>query len=419
MSAPAGVLSRAALHADLSGRAFGVGAPSGAPLRVGAEVEMLPVSAETRRILPIQAAGETDSLGLLRRFGATRGWTEERSPHGTRFRLPCGGFFTWEPGGQIEFSTRPYLSVTALMERLHSVILPLRTAAAAEGVDLLSVGIDPCNPVTAAPLQLSTERYVRMASYFDTRGPAGARMMRQTASFQLNLDWGVEPLLPWRLMNAAAPYITAIFANSSTYAGQETGFRSYRAEVWRELDPERTGVLGTRSAAIDEYLDFALGARAMLAPSPEGEYLPFGEHLARGGVTLADWHTHLTTLFPEIRPKGHMEIRSADAVEPEWYAAPIVLLAGIVYHRPSLYAAASLLGAPDPALLRRAGRLGLSDPGIASVAHDLFEIGLIGCAALGEAFVDGASLEAAREFYDRFTRQARSPAGACDLLPCS
>jgi glutamate--cysteine ligase len=380
---------------------------------------MLPVSAETRQIVPIDAAGDTGSLALLRQFGAAGGWVEEVSAQGPRFRLPCGGIFSWEPGGQIEFSTRPYRSATALLQTLHSVVLPLRAMAAAEGVELLSIGIDPCNPVKAVPLQLHSERYARMATYLDTLGPAGARMMRQTASFQLNLDWGAEPLLPWRVMNAAAPYVTAIFANSGTYAGQETGFRSYRAQIWRELDPERTGVLGTRPDGVDEYLDFALGAHAMFAPSPEGEYLPFGEHLARGGVTLAAWHAHLTTLFPEVRPKGYMEIRSADALEPEWYAAPIALLSGIVYHRPSLSAAANLLGAPDPELLGRAARLGLSDAGIASAARDLFEIGLTGCAALGEGFIDGPSLEAAREFYDRFTRRARSPTDGCALLSCS
>jgi glutamate--cysteine ligase len=124
---------------------------------------------------------------------------------------------------------------------------------------------------------------------------------------------------------------------------------------------------------------------------------------------MNDWHQHLTTLFPEVRPKGFAEVRSADAVAPEWYAAPLVLLAGIAYHPPSLRAAADLLGDPDPALLAPAGRDGLSDPRIASVAADLAGIALSGAAAM-PAFFAGQDIDEAAGFFARYTRQARSPA---------
>jgi hypothetical protein len=73
-------------------------------------------------------------------------------------------------------------------------------------------------------------------------------------------------------------------------------------------------------------------------------------------------------------------------------------------------AAADLLGAPDLAVLDRAGREGLRDPALARVAADLVEIALEGCRGLGPGYFHPADLEQARAFFDRYTRRGRCPA---------
>ena len=233
-------------------------------------------------------------------------------------------------------------------------------------------------------------------------------MMRQTASFQVCVDGGETPALTWRVLNALAPFMVAIFANSPRYAGRDTGHRSYRRHIWATLDPRRTGLLGLDGDPVEEYLRFALGAPAFLMPDIGGASATFGHWLSRG-ATASDWCLHLSTLFPEVRPRGYFELRSADVVAPEWYAAPLVLVAGLVYHRPALAAADALLGRPDPALLARSGRLGLADKTLAATAPLLCDLALEGCSALGETFVDGNDLAAAAEYFDRYTRRGRSP----------
>jgi glutamate--cysteine ligase len=290
------------------------------------------------------------------------------------------------------------------------VIFPLRRAAASEGIDLLPTGIDPLNPVERAPLLLYAKRYQRMAEYLARWGLEGARMMRQTAAFQVSVDFDDEPWLRWRVLNAATPYVVAIFANSPIYAGERTGHQSERAHVWRMLDPSRTGIPYSERAPVEAYLDFALAAPAILFPTMEGEHRPFSEWLALSSPTADEWRDHLSTLFPEVRPRGHLELRSADAVAPEWYAAPIALTAGILYDSRALRAAADLLGSPDLGLLERAGRVGLHDPVIARTAADLSELALSGCAGLGPRYFHPADLEQARAFFERYTRHARSPA---------
>jgi glutamate--cysteine ligase len=159
---------------------------------------------------------------------------------------------------------------------------------------------------------------------------------------------------------------------------------------------------------VAEYLDFALAAPAILL-GDGSRWRPFAEWNAEGCVGPDEWRSHLTTLFPEVRPKGFVEVRSADSVAPEWYAAPLVLLAGIVYHLPTLRAAVDLLGAPEPALLHAAGRDGLSDPRVASVASDLARLAMTGAAAL-PGFFSADDLDEAAAFFARYTHRARSPA---------
>ncbi len=405
-------LTRAALAADLGSNAFA--APASAsltPRRVGAEAEFIPVETATWRRCPIEGDGCCATLPFLRRHGGRQGWVEIRTAKGTpSFSLPGGGTLTFEPGGQLEYSSPPCRSPSALLALLRSVVLPLRAAAANEGIALLAVGIDPANGIEGAPLLLRTRRYERMAEYLARRGLAGARMMRQTAAFQVALDLDDEPWLRWRVLNAAAPYVVAIFANSSMYAGEQTGCPSARAQVWRALDPERTGLPWGTRAPVETYLDFALDAPAILLPAVHGEHLRFGEWLTRADPTLDEWHDHLTTLFPEVRPRGHFELRSADSVAPQWYAAPLALAVGLTYEPRALRAAADLLGAPDLGLLDRAGRLGLRDPALASAAADLVQIALDGCAGLGPGYFHPSDLEQASVFFDRYTRRGRCPA---------
>ncbi|HEU5170589.1 MAG TPA: glutamate-cysteine ligase family protein [Gemmatimonadales bacterium] len=405
-------VDRGALLAHLSERAFAAPpAASLTPRRLGAEIELIPVEAASGRRVPLESEAGLALLPLLRRFGARQGWAEARTPKGAPcFLVRGGGLLGFEPGGQLEYSSPPSPSVSALVNRLRSVVLPLRAAASAEGIDLLAVGVDPYNRAGEVPLQLHCDRYRRMAEHFARIGPLGAVMMRQSASVQVSLDFDDEPRQRWRLLNAAAPFVTAIFANSPVHAGADTGHRSWRAHAWRQLDPRRTGLPFDAERPVEAYLDFALGAPAILYPTVGERCLPFGEWLARANPTIDEWEAHLSTLFPEVRPRGHCEVRSADAVDPAWYAAPLALLAGLAYDPHAARGALDLLPAPDPGLLERAGRDGLGDPAIARTAADLFELALAGCRALGPGFVHPSHLEEARAYFDRYTRRGRSPA---------
>jgi glutamate--cysteine ligase len=382
-----------------------------AKLRVGIEVEFIPVSFSDRSPVPVENEERTGFADLLRTQGRIQGWQESRSSKGAPvFVVPGKGTFTFEPGGQVEFSTVAASSANAPLDALADVLLPLSIAANDRGIDLLHKGLDPLNDISRVPLRICAPRYLAMQEYFDSIGPFGVRMMRQTAAHQVNLDFGSHAEQRCRVLNRLAPYTIAIFANSTRYAGADTGHMSARANVWRRLDPARTGVLSESDDVSRTYFDFAVGAPWMTRRDDVGNYRPFSDWLEAGSVTVADWEDHLTTLFPEVRPKGYLEVRSADAIPPNWYAAPVALMAGLVYHKPSLDEAERLLPAANQDVLVRAGRFGLKDPAIAAMSRDLARLALEGCSRLGEDFISGDKLELARAYFETYTLRGKSPA---------
>ncbi|HUG42346.1 MAG TPA: glutamate-cysteine ligase family protein [Longimicrobiales bacterium] len=380
--------------------------------RYGAEVELLALDAGSGR--PVTIFGdprEAGSLAFLQAHGEPRGWRLEPGPHGVpAVRLPDGGRITWEPGGQIEYATPPRDTVAALSADLDRVVPPLIAAAADAGIRLVGQGIDPLNPLERARPVLAGERYTAMRRYLARIGEAGPRMMLQTAAIQVNIELadaeGRDADLRYRVLHAAAPYLTAAFANSGTYAGEDTGYASFRARQWRLLDRRRTGVLGREPDIAAEYTDFGLEAGWMFGPE-EREPEPFAEWVVRGEVTVEDWRKHLTTLFPEIRPRGFLEVRCIDALPADWCAVPASLVAGLVADPRSLTEAAEVVGAPDSVLLQDAARLGVRDPRLGRGAAALFEIALRAAERTG--VVEGRALEVARAFFEGYTARGRAP----------
>jgi glutamate--cysteine ligase len=405
----------AAIRTDVAERLFAMGVTPG-PSRIGVEVECIPVLRATGHVLPVTARSGPTSTQLLREVARRARWVEESSPYGVpRWRPSAGGVLSFEPGGQLEYASPPLPTVDLLLRTVAGVLAPLHEVANGLGVELRFVGVDPCTPLTDVPLQLTADRYRLMDAYFATRGTAGQVMMRQTASLQINVDLGEAPLRRWRVLNAAVPVLLAMFANSPLHAGAPTGHVSWRAHLWRELDPLRTGVRGATTDAVGEYLGFALAAPWMFHPTAAGDYRPFGDWLTEGVASLDDWRLHLTTLFPEVRPRGHLELRSLDSVPLAQLAAPLALVAGLLADAESLRAAELTLPAPDLTLLRRAGRLGVHDHQLLRLAEQLADIAIAGYARRYPE--SEAPLAAARRFVAEWTRRGRVPADAAVAGP--
>ena len=387
-------LDEAALIAELRSRLF---APSSPALTIGAELELIPIVAASRLPAPIASL-----LPSIRRAAIGGAWEEiqsEKDP--PSWNLQEGGRLSFEPGGQLEISSRPHQSCSELVNSLQQTVRRLADSASEDGIELVAAGADPFNDISAVPLQLDSDRYVRMTRYLEARGEFGVRMMRQTAAIQISVEHGPRPLERWALLNALAPYVIAIFANSSRYAGGETRHASYRAHFWRMLDTSRTGIPFDKAEPAERYGQFALSAGAIRAENGRGEFHSFRSLLTNQQLGPDDWSFHLSTLFPEIRPKEYFEIRSADTIAAQDLAAPLAFIAGLVYDENAARVALAMLSEPDGELLETAGREGLRDRKIKSRAIELVRLSIEGAARLPHDYLTPEHLAHAEAWLNR------------------
>lgn len=376
---------------------------------VSARLELIPLLADSGRVCAIEREVGLSSVALLRRHGAGRGWRESRDATGApRFYTPQAVTVTFGAGGQIAFVAPPCTSIDELAHCLTRTLAPLREDARRQGIDLVASGIDPRNNVLDAPLQVVSEHTSRLSSYLDTLGPSGARYLRQSAGLSIHLDGGRAPGSRWRLLSTLSPYLTAIFATSRRYAGLDSGLQSYRAYCRRTLDPSRTGVPVMDGDARDAYLEFALDAVDALRRHADGTYTSYRDSIASGDWSAESWVRHLGTLYPEVRPRGHLELCAIDAIPLRWLAVPLVLACGIAYDEATAAEAQSLVEDVDDAVLWRAAGLGLHEPSIVTVCRQLVELGLRGARALGASYVSAEMLGAAREFFETYTLRGRA-----------
>ena len=395
-------LKEAELLEDVRQRLF---APvkSANPRAIGVELELIPVHKATR-LRALATKGELASTAdVLSVVGRREGWHEQSNGGDpSSWKLDDGAYISFEPGGQIEISTAPKPTGSEVIDSTQSLVKLLRDAMSNAGIELLARGVDPFNTIDAVPLQLKRDRYADMTRYFDSIGPSGVQMMRQTAALQMNLERGENPKSRWRLLNSLAPIVVALFANSRLYARKPTAWASYRAQLWRTLDSSRTGIIFDETEPAERYLRFALDAVAIRGDGPA--YRPFREWMLEPATTSDDWLFHLTTLFPEVRPKEFFELRSADTIDPDALAAPVVFVTGLVYDEECARKAGELIGAPSEKLLERAGRLGLADPEIRRVVSRVVVLALEGGRRLGDDYFRRQHLEAAYQYFARALR---------------
>lgn len=334
-----------------------------------------------------------------------------------------GARFLAEPGAQVEYAGPPHATGRGALEALTGAMQELAAVAQDRGIAVVSAGLDLWHAAEAVPQQLSAPRYPAMSAYLKQRSIHGHTMMANSASLQVNLDLGAgdRPTRRWTAALLASPLTTATFACSPT-----PGSVSGRATVWRWLDESRTGIPKLFSSGTDD------PAAVLVAAAMDADVLLFstddGVHPGQQGFTLATWleeghpvygHPtvsdvayHLTTLFPEIRTRGFLEVRGIDSLPDRWRMVPVVLLAGLLYDDYALDTVRDILEPYRhrlPILMDRAAHLGLSDGELCALAVGIWTTAAEGARRLGPDYFDVADVQRAERFLDHFTLRGRSP----------
>ncbi|WP_326701317.1 ergothioneine biosynthesis glutamate--cysteine ligase EgtA [Streptomyces sp. NBC_01754] len=347
---------------------------------------------------------------------------------------PLDSALTFEPGGQLELSSRPAGSLTACVDAVSADLDAVRTVLARSGLEPVGLGVDPWQP----PRRLLQEpRYAAMEAALDRSGSAGRAMMCTSASVQVCVDAGEEEPGPlgygrrWQLGHLLGAVLVAAFANSPFRQGARTGWRSTRQALWAGLDPGRSLAPPVGRPPRDAWAGHVLDTQVLCVRSDDGspwavpEGLTFRDWIRGGGPrppVRADLDYHVTTLFPPVRPRGHLELRMIDAQSgPDGWLVPLAVTTALfddpeaaetVYRAVKpLAETAGAAPAPRNPLWTTAARDGLADPELAAAAAVCFAAASRALPGLGASSrVQGA----VAAFTDRYVARRRCPA---DDLP--
>lgn len=330
---------------------------------IGTEHEKFPFYED--EIAPVPFAGERGIEALLKGLHesgkAYEGVYEGERLIGLKLPTSCGKFsasVTLEPGGQVELSGAPLDDVHQTMAEIKAHLADVHAAAAPLGMQFLGLGYSPKFTLEETP-RMPKGRYDVMRAYMPKVGSLGLNMMHNSCTVQVNLDFSSEQdmVKKFRVGLALQPLATALFANSVFKDGALNGYQSFRSEVWRHVDGDRTGMLPfvfEEGMGFERYVAYALEV-PMYFVYRAGNYIPgrgqtFAEFMAGefDGLpgelpTLDDWELHLTTLFPEVRLKQFMEMRGADCGPLPFLPALSAFWTGLFYDASSLDAAYELV----------------------------------------------------------------------------
>ena len=257
---------------------------------------------------------------------------------------------TLEPGGQLELSGAQYDTIHSAAVEFAEHVKQIVSVGDELGIAFLGLGMQPVSPLGAIEW-VPKRRYRIMAPHMERVGALGHRMMKQTATVQVNLDYCSErdAMMKMRAGMGIAPLLTAMFANSPISDGRLNGYMSFRGHIWTDTDAARCGLLPfvfRAALSFGDYVEYALDVPMYFIVREDRwidmTALTFRRFWKEGyqgeRATLADWHAHLTTLFPEVRLKGYIEIRSIDSQAPELMLAVPALVKGLFHEEDCLLA---------------------------------------------------------------------------------
>ncbi|WAZ25636.1 ergothioneine biosynthesis glutamate--cysteine ligase EgtA [Streptomyces cinnabarinus] len=347
--------------------------------------------------------------------------------------VPLRSALTVEPGGQLELSSPPAASLTECIGTVSADLDAVRGALREHDLGLVGIGHDPWHEPRR---YLREPRYDAMEACLDRRGPAGRAMMCTSASVQVCLDAGHEEPGPlghvrrWWLAHQLGAVLVAAFANSPLAGNEPTGWRSTRQLLWMEIGAGRAGAPPLDGDPRAAWARHVLDAPVMCVRQDQGpwevpEGLTFREW-TRSAVprppTEEDLGYHVTTLFPPVRPRGHLELRMIDAQPGEdGWIVPLAVTAALFDDPQAAETAyravkplserARPLPAPHNPLWTDAARDGLTDPELHEAAVVCFAAALEALPRMGAAPEVTAAVAAYR---DRYIARGRCPAD--DLL---
>ncbi len=348
---------------------------SPAAYRIGAESEKFGVHEESGAALCYQ--GNFSVCEVVRFLCAEHGWSEVREVEGGPVlgARRGGASVTLEPGAQFELSGDALDDLHQVCAEAKQHLEEIAPISQRLKIAWLATGFHPLARLDELPW-VPKMRYPIMKRYLPEQGSGGLDMMQRTCTTQGNFDWSDERdgLRKLRLALKLSPLMQAWFSNAPFREKEAGRLLSHRGVVWQNMDPSRSGLIralmGSEPLSYESYVHWSLEAGMFLFKRNgkiiENTGQSFADFMAHGfrgeQACLDDYRLHLTTLFPEVRLKNTLEVRSVDALPPALALSSLALWTGLLYDQAALDAAEQVvlpwtyeeLEAARPAMCQRA-----------------------------------------------------------------
>jgi RsmE family RNA methyltransferase len=278
--------------------------------RIGTEHEKFGYCRDTLKPLPYE--GERSVRAMLEGLQDRFGWAPIREGENIIGLEKDGANISLEPGGQFELSGAPLESIHQTCRESNAHLAQLRQIADPLGIKFLGLGASPKWTLAETP-RMPKSRYDIMRAYMPKVGSEGLDMMHRTSTIQVNLDFSSEADMRKKMQVSyrLQPVATALFANSPFTDGKPNGLLSWRADIWRDTDNDRAGVLPFVFADDFGFMDYTQWVLdvPMYFVLRDGKYRDcthvtfrqFMDGALEGEIpdakpNMGDWTNHLSTL---------------------------------------------------------------------------------------------------------------------------
>ncbi len=260
------------------------------------------------------------------------------------------GNISLEPGAQVEISLIPFDNLEDINTKLAEFYARLSEYAETLGAEVLNCGIHPVSVFDDINI-IPKKRYEYMTKYLPSKGLTPFIMMRETAGIQVNFDYENEQDATEKLSIALkmSPIISAVYSNSPIRANKLTGYKSYRANSWLNVDESRCGYISRKlfeknvQFTFKDYVETLLDIPMIFIQRGSCYFecnLTFREFMQKGYLGLkpvmADWENHISLYFPDVRLKSYIEIRNHDAQNTAMTFSVPAFWKGIIYNQNAL-----------------------------------------------------------------------------------
>ena len=317
---------------------------------IGAEYENFIFAKDTFQ--PVSYSGPRSIVTLFENMIDRFGWAAIRENNLIIGLGKGDSNISLEPGGQFELSGGINKSVHDVEKEMKSFMKEMKILTNELNLGLLSMGATPIWSLKDMPL-MPKDRYKKiMAPHMKKVGKYGLDMMFRTCTIQVNLDYSSEDDMAKKVKVGflLQPLATALFASSPFFENRDTGYESWRANIWKHTDAARTGIpkfIFDKGLCFSDWVEFALDVPMYFIKRDE-KYINLAGESFRDFLSgnlksmpgdkpfYSDWVNHLTTIFTDVRLKSFIEMRGADGGPSYNVTALAAFWTGLLYDNEAL-----------------------------------------------------------------------------------